>query len=65
MKQSEEQFEYRDVDYLESPSGWREAKLQNRWQEGYEIWRDNKNMSWRGRKLLTNPAPSTVKAGRI
>lgn len=46
-----EEFEYRDVDYLNSPDGWLEAKLQNRWEEGFEIFRDPKGMSWRGRKL--------------
>lgn len=43
-----ESFEYKDIDYLESPSGWLEARLSNRLEDGYAIWRDNKNMSWRG-----------------
>jgi len=48
MEQGKKQFEYRDVDYLETPSGWLEVILDNRLKEGFEIWRDPKNMSWRG-----------------
>lgn len=41
-------LEYKDVDYLNSPSGWLGAKLGNRLREGFEIWYDPKRMSWRG-----------------
>jgi len=47
-------FEYHEVDYLHSTFGIG-YDLQNRLEEGYEIWRDNKNMSWRAKrnKLVT------------
>lgn len=41
-------FEYKDFDYLESPDSWLAARLGNRLKEGFEIWRDDKNMSWKG-----------------
>ena len=47
-KKEIKEFEYKDVDYLNSPDGWLGAKLRNRLEWGYEIWRDDKNMSWRG-----------------
>ena len=43
-------FEYKDIDILNSPLGWFEVRLENRFKEGYEIWRDEKNMSWKGKK---------------
>lgn len=43
-----EYFEYKDIDYLQSPYLWLEVRLSNRLYEGFEIWRDHKNMSWRG-----------------
>jgi hypothetical protein len=45
------EFTYRDVDYLEAPIGWLEARLANRFREGYEIWRDEKELAWRGVKI--------------
>lgn len=51
MKEDIKEFEYRDVDYVNAPTGWLEARLENRFDEGFEIWRDIKNMSWRGRNL--------------
>lgn len=42
-------FIYRDWDSFRGPSGWLEARLSNRLREGYEIWRDQKEMAWRGR----------------
>ena len=44
-------FEYLECDYLTAPHGWLEAKLHNRFVEGFEIWRDPKNLSWRGVKV--------------
>ena len=52
-KEIKKEFIYKDIDYLLAPSGWLEAKLDNRLEEGYEIWRDDKNMAWCGR-LKTN-----------
>jgi len=43
-------FIYYDVDYLSSLEGWLEARLDNRFREGFEIWRDEKEMAWRGIK---------------
>ena len=48
----ERKFEYKDVDFIGSPKGWLRARLDNRLREGFKIWRDEKNMSWRGK--LTN-----------
>lgn len=45
-----ERFEYKDVDFIFSPSGWLEAKLKNKLSAGFEIWRDEKSMSWKGVK---------------
>lgn len=50
-KEIKEEFIYKDVDFLNSPIGWLEAKLENRLAEGYEIWRDPKIMAWRGIKI--------------
>lgn len=46
-----DEFEYKDIDYLLSPVGWLEAKLENRIMEGFEVRRDDERMSWRGRKI--------------
>lgn len=43
-------FEYKDVDIVVAPEGWYEARLQNRLEEGYEIFRDEAAMSWKGFK---------------
>lgn len=41
-------FEYKDIDRVCSPDGWFEARLENRLQEGFSIWRDEERLSWRG-----------------
>jgi hypothetical protein len=51
MKKSsdkERQFIYYDSDFTASPDGWLRARLENRLKEGYEIWRDEKEMAWKG-----------------
>lgn len=50
MKKQLNQFIYYDSDYLCSPHGWLEARLENRLTEGYEIWRDDNEMAWKGVK---------------
>jgi hypothetical protein len=47
-------FEYKDVDYFTAPSDWLFVKLSNRLKDGYEIWRDKKNISWKGILKLKN-----------
>ena len=47
-------FIYRDVDYLNAPSGWLEARLKNRLDEGYEIRRNEKEIAWEGRLITKN-----------
>ena len=47
----EKEFEYKDVDFINSPPGWLETRLENRIGEGFEVWRDEKNMSWKGKLI--------------
>lgn len=46
------EFTYKDIDFLPSPIGWLEARLENRLREGFLIWRDEKEMSWRGTTIM-------------
>lgn len=50
MEKKFEWFEYFDVDYLNSPNGWLEARISNRFRDGFEIYRDEKRLSWCGIK---------------
>ena len=54
-----ETFEYKDIDFIESPIGWLEASIENRLSEGFEIRRDEEKMSWKGIKYL-NERPTTI-----
>lgn len=51
MSQIKEEFIYRDIDYLESPFGWLDARISNRIEEGFAVWRDEKELAWRGVKI--------------
>jgi hypothetical protein len=50
MTEEPKQFIFYDSDYIKSPLGWLETRLQNKFKDGYEIWRDEKEMAWKGVK---------------
>jgi len=48
----EDTFEDELRDVARSVPGWYEAKLQNRVNEGYEVWRDPITGNWKGYRLV-------------
>lgn len=54
MKKQLEQFIYYDSDFIGAPSGWLSARLRNRLDEGYHIWRDEIEMAWKGVKYYNS-----------
>lgn len=49
------QFIYYDIDFLKSPAGWLVARLEGRLREGFEIWRDEKELAWKGVLMKSIP----------
>jgi len=43
-------FIYKEVDYIGAPYYWLEASLQNRFNEGFDIWYDVQSLAWYGIK---------------
>ena len=43
-------FRYTERDFVESLYGWYEAKLRNKFEDGYTIWKDAVTGDWVGVK---------------